>query len=855
MTRMQSNRLATLMFYRYFSPLYSHYFSLFYLFTLQTLVGHAGAVLSLFYSKGQLLSCGTDGRIILWENRLGRSLLLYPWFVPVQSIRAGTAGKRYPTSVAMLSKADKHVFFVGDSRGCISTFESRTYFKPYRAAGATLSASYGGASSSSSSSGSSGSGSGSGNGSGANRSQLHFRGPSLTRVPVMSSATAAGVDIQQLLAQQHQQEQQQLLQHQRLKEQQISANNRRRNRLAAKSDQKSRSPSPTPNTPSSTSSSSTSVSASSSSSAAAAAAGGGGRARSPSPSGHRSTSANPSHKHSLHLSNTINTHAQVHPKSLSSLPSASNITDVVAVTRFEPLAAPQRVHRLGLSHLLLVPDDQLCISISFDHSVKVHDPLTGAGLFAVENPANCRFTALCWDSEFKDLVLGDAHGTIHLWSVFDEVCVKQVRTGPLPILHLSAHAGGKLIVTTAAGTSLWQISRTRGLISCRGHTAPIVGVSYAGLKVEDLAIYSAALDNETRLWDPLETHCLAMIVERKSELSCLLHLPFSVLLASGLEDGSVVLSSTETGASMRVTHHRDSVTALTYVYGWGGEMSYLVSSSYDGTLAFWGASPARPFSSVPEFCVVASNYEILCLASASSRFVAGWNSILPGNVPVTTLPSTWLTAMNVLSATATVTATAKPTASASESASTPASGGGMSLAPSSSSSSSSPSLSLSPPLSLNTSDSGSSSSQANNSTGVTNSSLSSEPPSALYVESKVSLVPAVTPPFSDAYLVASGGNDGVVRVWCAKTRQCVAELYPSNSDEDGLSAKATAAAGLASENAVVCVDVDGYVVVAGLEDATVRAWDTMSQVCASDIVTDVVPRLCYAMLCYCQAAR
>lgn len=80
---------------------------------VQTLVGHQGSVVSLSYCAGQLLTVSTDARIIIWECRLGRALLRYPWFVPVQVLQSGKPGIVYPTAVAHLLLVSRRIFFCG----------------------------------------------------------------------------------------------------------------------------------------------------------------------------------------------------------------------------------------------------------------------------------------------------------------------------------------------------------------------------------------------------------------------------------------------------------------------------------------------------------------------------------------------------------------------------------------------------------------------------------------------------------------------------------------------------------------------------------------------------------------------
>lgn len=482
--------------------------------------------------------------------------------------------------------------------------------------------------------------------------------------------------------------------------------------------------------------------------------------------------------------------------------------DIVVTSKYVTHGKPRRVHSLGVSHVLVVAEEHLCITLSFDNTVRAHDTQTGASLFAVENPHRCRYTALCWDKTFQDLVLGDASGSIQVWSIHDETCVCITRTGSLPILHLSLLQDGRLIVTTPAATSVWHIVRLKELISCQGHTAPVLSLAWVGHRTEDFALYSAALDNEVRFWDPFEATCMAMVVERRGDLSCMLHIPFSVVLASGLESGAIKITTTASGVSMYVRHHTDSVVALAFAFGWGLASSYLISASLDGIVALWKVSTASPFSSAPELCIIASNEEILCVASSSSRYVAGLQSVNHSFLLTSGQP------VNVAAFTQGPLAHGKAYLRAQEDA------------------------------------------QPDGTTSSTESPTPQVKRGREYAW------------YSDLMLIITGGNDGIARVWCTMQRRCVAELLPTSLEaieaaldaelmdtQNGLShtdISSTMSTQLGKGRdigegynrrplmpsvskrrelvgAVTCVELDGYIAIVGSEDRYVRAYDTLSQ--------------------------
>ena len=55
--------------------------------------------------------------------------------------------------------------------------------------------------------------------------------------------------------------------------------------------------------------------------------------------------------------------------------------------------ARQVVHRLGITHVLVVQSQNFVITLSFDNSMRVFDAMTGNPFLSVDNPHRCRYTS------------------------------------------------------------------------------------------------------------------------------------------------------------------------------------------------------------------------------------------------------------------------------------------------------------------------------------------------------------------------------------------------------------------------------------------------------------------------------
>jgi WD40 repeat protein len=86
-----------------------------------------------------------------------------------------------------------------------------------------------------------------------------------------------------------------------------------------------------------------------------------------------------------------------------------------------------RIHTLSITHILMIPCETLIITLSYDHTIQIHDAYTNNGFFAIENPTRCRYTDMCWNEEYKELYLVDEFGYLQVWNIYVEKCLKSIR--------------------------------------------------------------------------------------------------------------------------------------------------------------------------------------------------------------------------------------------------------------------------------------------------------------------------------------------------------------------------------------------------------------------------------------------
>jgi len=212
-----------------------------------------------------------------------------------------------------------------------------------------------------------------------------------------------------------------------------------------------------------------------------------------------------------------------------------------------------RLHSLSVSDMLVVSEDNIVVTISFDHTVQVHAALTDQSLMAAENPNRCRYSALAWDKVHHELILGDIEGHLQVWNLKNEPPLTNTKVSDYPIHSLTSMCGQPgsgghcaVMVGDASGMHVWRLVRVAGFQEFKGHLGPVLKI-VAGS--DPTRIYSTALDSTIRAWDAFDMNCISIIRERDSEISSVLYLPQSIILFTGHDNGVIKMWNVDSGSS------------------------------------------------------------------------------------------------------------------------------------------------------------------------------------------------------------------------------------------------------------------------------------------------------------------
>jgi WD40 repeat protein len=285
----------------------------------------------------------------------------------------------------------------------------------------------------------------------------------------------------------------------------------------------------------------------------------------------------------------------------------------------------QAVHRLGVTHVVIVQSQNFVITLSYDNSMRVFDAMTGNPFLSVDNPHRCRYTGLDWNEQHQELFLVDAKGYVHIWNIYMEKCIKQQRIfhGPLTSISVNGKTDN-IFVTGENCLERWHISREMKFEEYKGHVGPVIAILSAELHSSNNKdkhdtnsnnhlkqneggknndnethtrrqvsnrIYSASIDNTIRCWDPYDMSCIFTLTETRSEISCMIYLKESNVLVTGNEDGSVRWWNPSSGSTIVLREHTNTVSCM--LCAPLNRVDYLITAGYDGKVGIWDITKRR----------------------------------------------------------------------------------------------------------------------------------------------------------------------------------------------------------------------------------------------------------------------
>lgn len=342
----------------------------------------------------------------------------------------------------------------------------------------------------------------------------------------------------------------------------------------------------------------------------------------------------------------------------------------------------EKVHSLGITHLELVGEENVLVSLSYDTSCKVLDPSTGQVLFQIANKRKCMYTGASWVKNLTSFYLVDELGMLDVFNLYHERVVESVELNSLTAKQtsnvLKCHAnqamcdisrysqGGYFLTLLASheakgGTGgggflssgtmrlksvgvlgevvLWNLSNDVNCMEFVGHQGSVVGVSVPSFTAAS-ASHTHTVDAEGNLVSLVPTAAAARTAHGTAASAA------SAMRASSLQISSsekLFFSAGHEDATIRCWDEYDQAESYQFKSKGTSEitvmlavwhMNRIVTGHENGTVCIWNADTgARVVSralkhTVSSLAEAASTHSKLLLGADYSGKVVTWNLTL-----------------------------------------------------------------------------------------------------------------------------------------------------------------------------------------------------------------------------------
>lgn len=339
----------------------------------------------------------------------------------------------------------------------------------------------------------------------------------------------------------------------------------------------------------------------------------------------------------------------------------------------------EKVHTLGITHLELIREENILVSLSYDATCKVLDPSTGQVLFQIANKRRCMYTGATWVKNLTSFYLIDEFGLLDVFNLYHERVIETVELSTLSskqnsavlkchagqalrdisrfsqdgyFLTLLAHSDVKGTKAGGGGTNrlksvgvigdvvLWNLSNDVNCIEFVGHEGSVVGISVPSFTGASAArTHSVAPDGSlsagaaSAIADSAlgsQSNANQQMVMRASTLQ--ISSAEKLFFSAGHEDGTIRCWD-EYDQHETYQFKSKGVSEITVMLAvW--HMNRIVTGHENGTVCIWNADTgARVVSKVLRHTVsslveASSAHTKLLLGADYSGRVAMWNLTL-----------------------------------------------------------------------------------------------------------------------------------------------------------------------------------------------------------------------------------
>lgn len=253
-------------------------------------------------------------------------------------------------------------------------------------------------------------------------------------------------------------------------------------------------------------------------------------------------------------------------------------------------------HGQSVTSVAFSPDGETLASASFDHTVKLWDPVTGQELRTLLGHSEA-VTSIAFSPDGKTLASGSRDSTVRLWDLTTGQELRTLRGHTGWVNSVAFSPDGKTLASGSDDGSvrLWDPVTGQELRTLRGHTHAVFSVAFSP---DGKTLASAGGNEPTRLWDTGRGKELRSLgksdVVFSTHAYCLAFSPDGKVLASGGLRHVVELWDPATGRTFSLPSQPEGKMQTTLVHtspvrsiAFSPDGMFLASGSEDGQVRLW----------------------------------------------------------------------------------------------------------------------------------------------------------------------------------------------------------------------------------------------------------------------------
>ncbi|KAH8817866.1 quinon protein alcohol dehydrogenase-like superfamily [Flagelloscypha sp. PMI_526] len=235
------------------------------------------------------------------------------------------------------------------------------------------------------------------------------------------------------------------------------------------------------------------------------------------------------------------------------------------------------------------PDGQLIVSGSDDHTLRLWDATTGAGIGEPLRSHSSSVKSVAFSPDGRQIVSGSKDKTLLLWDATTGAVIGEPLRGHSSVVYSVAFSPDGQHIVSGSGDKtvcLWDAT-TSTLIGepLRGHSSPVHSVAFSP---DGQRIVSGSEDKTLLLWDTRTGAVIGKPLLGHSDIvRSVMFSPDGQRIVSGSNDNTLHLWDATTGALIGKPLRGHSDTVFSVAFSPDGQS--IVSGSRDNTLRLWDA--------------------------------------------------------------------------------------------------------------------------------------------------------------------------------------------------------------------------------------------------------------------------